>query len=84
MRTYITEIKDGHHVVRMLSDKEIEAIKDFIERIKDLWERVRDKVIEIWEAIKDLIESLPEEEKEALLNGTGDNQRTEVHGTHQS
>jgi hypothetical protein len=84
MKSYITEVKDGHHVVRMLTDEEMETLKQAYEFIKDIYERVKAAVIEIWEGIKSLIDSLPPEMKEELLNGQGQVRRVSNDGGHAS
>lgn len=68
MKNYVVEVKEGHHVVRMLSDREIEAVHRIVEFLRNTFESIQAAVYEIWNSIDDWFNALPAETKEALLN----------------
>lgn len=70
MKDYVIEIKDGHHVVRMLSDEEIQIAKQIAELFNNVLETVREVVENIvtglsaWIKENNIIELLEEYEND--------------------
>lgn len=70
MKDYVIEVKDGHHVVRMLSDEEIQIAKQIAEFFNNVLETVREVVENIvtglsaWIKENNIIELLEEYEND--------------------
>lgn len=66
---YLINIRDGHHIVTMLTDEQIDAVGRIGELVQDVFEEVKEFVTRVFEDIRNIIDSLPVETKEELLNG---------------
>lgn len=70
MKDYVIEVKDGHHVVRMLSDEEIQIAKQIADFFNNVLETVREVVENIvtglraWIKENNIIELLEAHEHE--------------------
>ena len=68
--TYTTEIRDGHHIVTMLTDEQIDIFNRLAELVQSVFDRVSEIVNTVFEGVRDIINSLPEETKEEIINDT--------------